>query len=90
METYSQYACDKDCNIYGEGMYAAHLRSNEVFYEVVNGDDSDWVKKDFEIQITNENNQVRRIDVAKDSVFTLCYNRSKWSDIVPIEISEVR
>lgn len=87
---YSEYACDEDCNIYGEGMYAAHLRSDEAFYEVGKGDDSVREKRDFEIQITHKNNQIRQIDVAKDSIFTLCYHHSKWSDIVPISLTERR
>ncbi len=88
--TYSKYACDEDCVIYGEGMYVAHLTSKDAFYEVGKGDDSVWEKKDFEIQITHSNNQIRKIDVAKDNIFSLCYSRSKWSDIVPIEITEGR
>lgn len=85
--SYNEYACEKNCSIYGEGIFIAHLTSNEAFYETGKGDDSVWEKKDFEIQITNKNKEIRRIDVSKDSIFTLCYHKSKWSDIVPIEIT---
>lgn len=88
--TYSKYACDEDCNIFGEGMFVAQLRSDETFYEVGKGDDCIWKKKDFEIQITYSNDQVRRLDVAKDSIYSLCYHKSKWSDFVPVEITEER
>ncbi len=85
---YSEFACEEDCGIFGKGIFIAHLTSDEAFYKVGKDDDSVWEKKDFEIQITNKGKKIRRIDVSKDSIFTLCYHKSKWSDIVPIEITE--
>lgn len=76
-EVYSELACDEDCKIYGEGMFVAHLTMSEA-------------KKNFEIQITHGNGQIRKIDVDRDNIFSLCYNRSKWSDAVPMEINELR
>ena len=90
LNVYGKYACDEDCKLYEAGIFIAHLTSDETFYKVEKGDKIYWEKKDFEIQISHSNGQIRRLDVGKDGIYTLCYGSSKWTDIVPLEITELK